>query len=153
MTKSLSDKQRNSREKKARRQSPAQLANLKTFLPGQSGNPNGRPKSITLSEAYRKMLAQVDECDALRRTNAEVLAEKMCGMARAGNVSALREIADRVEGKPHQAIALTIEKREQLERAIENLISSEEKIGNHLSREAAIETLALFLPEASHLIN
>jgi hypothetical protein len=68
------------------------------FKPGQSGNPKGRPKSITLSEAYRRTLAEVDEADEKKRTRAEVLAERMYSKARSGDVAALREIADRVEG-------------------------------------------------------
>jgi hypothetical protein len=44
------------------------LANLKPFKPGQSGNPKGRPKSITLSEAYRRELAKPDPADEHGRT-------------------------------------------------------------------------------------
>jgi hypothetical protein len=99
------------------------------FKPGQSGNPKGRPKSITLSEAYRKMLATVDESDPLKRTRAEILAEQMYIKASSGDVSALREIADRVEGKARQTIALTVEKREQLEQAITGIMRDCESAG------------------------
>jgi Family of unknown function (DUF5681) len=89
---SFTDKQRENSEAQARR-----LANLKPFKPGQSGNPKGRPKSIVLSEAYRKRLEKVDETDPERRTYAEILAEQMIVKAKAGDVQALREIADRTE--------------------------------------------------------
>jgi hypothetical protein len=36
------------------------------FKPGQSGNPAGRPKSRTLSEAYRSLLAQPLQDDPTR---------------------------------------------------------------------------------------
>ncbi len=42
--------------------------------------------------------------DADERTYAEVIAEKLCTEAASGNVNAAREIADRTEGKPKQAI-------------------------------------------------
>ena len=50
--------------------------NVYAWKPGQSGNAAGRPKCITLSEAYRKALAQIDESDPQKRTFAEVIAER-----------------------------------------------------------------------------
>lgn len=77
------------------------------WKPGQSGNPAGRPKTITLSEAYRNALAQPMPKDKKGRTIAEVIAEKVClEAAFTGNVQAAREIADRTEGKPKQAVDL-----------------------------------------------
>src|SRR5437868_2070705 len=76
----------------------------KGFMPGRSGNPAGRPKSLTLSEAYRKQLAEPVPGDPHGRTYAEVIAEAVCKDAAAGNTAAAREIADRVEGKPRQSV-------------------------------------------------
>ena len=73
------------------------------FQPGASGNPKGRPKLTLLTEAIRAQLA-VGAPDADERTYAEVIAEKLCTEAAAGNVLAAREIADRTEGRPKQAI-------------------------------------------------
>ena len=145
---SITDKQRNNSEAENKR-----LANLKPFKPGQSGNPKGRPKSITLSEAYRKMLAQVDESDPQRRTRAEVLAEEMYLKAKMGDVAALREIADRVEGKAKQTVTISMERREQLEAAVQGIMREAEAAGAPCSREEAIQSLSLFRPEASALLN
>jgi hypothetical protein len=76
------------------------------FKPGQSGNPAGRPKSITLSEALRLELAKVLPNDTNERTFAEVIAQSLVRAARMGNILAAKEIADRTEGKPKQAIAM-----------------------------------------------
>ncbi len=73
------------------------------FKPGASGNPNGRPKLTILSEALRAQLACVAP-DADERTYAEIIAEKLCTEATAGNVAAAREIADRTEGKARQQV-------------------------------------------------
>jgi hypothetical protein len=97
--KQATEKQRTITEGRKRR-----LANLKPFPKGVSGNPAGRPKSITLSEAFRRQLAQIDLSDKKKRTFAEVIAERMCLAAAGGDVAAAREIADRTEGKPKQAI-------------------------------------------------
>src|SRR5262245_5723846 len=80
------------------------VANLKPWRKGQSGNPAGRPKSITLSEAYRKQLAQPFPDDPQGRAYAEVIAEKMVMSAATGETASAREIADRTEGKPRQAL-------------------------------------------------
>jgi len=70
------------------------------FQPGQSGNPGGRPVSRKLSEAYRAIAAS-DLSDPIPvRTEAEAVARKVFKMARKGNMSAAREIADRIEGRP-----------------------------------------------------
>lgn len=74
------------------------------FQPGQSGNPAGRPKTITLSEAYRAALARPFPDDPQERTYAEVIAEQMVIAAVAGEVSQARELADRTEGKPRQML-------------------------------------------------
>ena len=71
---------------------------------GQSGNPTGRPKSKTLSDAYRNKLEEPVPNDPEGRTWAELIAEAQVRDAVRGNVQAAREIADRTEGKARQAI-------------------------------------------------
>ena len=69
-----------------------------------------RPKCITLSEAYRKALAQIDESDPQKRTFAEVIAERevrvAAGLTSELSINAARELADRTEGKAKQAVQL-----------------------------------------------
>jgi Family of unknown function (DUF5681) len=94
------DKQRDITESRKR-----SLANLKPPWPkGTSGNPAGRPKTITLSEAYRNALAQPVPNDPENRTFAEVIARSMVIAAAKGDVSSAKELADRVEGKARQAL-------------------------------------------------
>lgn len=71
---------------------------------GQSGNPSGRPKSKTLSDAYKNKLEELVPNDAEGRTWAELIAEGQIRDAVKGNVQAAREIADRTEGRARQAI-------------------------------------------------
>lgn len=71
---------------------------------GQSGNPSGRPKSKTLSDAYRNKLEESVPNDPESRTWAELIAEAQVRDAVRGNVQAAREIADRTEGRARQAI-------------------------------------------------
>ncbi len=145
---SVSDSQRSIRDGRVR-----SLANLRPFRKGQSGNPKGRPKSITLSEAYRRELAKVDPNDEQKRTFAEVLAGQTILKAKGGDVAAIKEIADRTEGKAKQSITLTLDKREQVERAVDHMIRSAEANGDRLSRDDAIRALSLFMPEASQLLH
>lgn len=74
------------------------------FKPGQSGNPGGRPKEKRLTEALRRKLA---EPTADGRLYAEALAECLISLALDGDISAIREIADRTDGKPTQAMELS----------------------------------------------
>lgn len=71
---------------------------------GQSGNASGRPKSKTLSNAYKNKLEEAVPNDPEGRTWAELIAEAQVRDAVRGNVQAAREIADRTEGRPRQAI-------------------------------------------------
>jgi Family of unknown function (DUF5681) len=71
---------------------------------GMSGNPLGRPKSKTLSDAYRNKLEEPVPNDPEKRTWAELIAEAQVRDAVRGNVQAAKEIADRTEGKARQAI-------------------------------------------------
>jgi hypothetical protein len=74
------------------------------FKKGQSGNPSGRPKSKTLSDAYKSKLEELIPNDPEGRTWAEIIAEAQIRDAVRGNVQAAREIADRTEGRARQAI-------------------------------------------------
>src|SRR3984885_11025030 len=71
---------------------------------GQSGNPSGRPKSKTLSDAYKSKLEELVPHDPEGRTWGEIVAEAQIRDAVRGNVQAAREIADRTEGRARQAI-------------------------------------------------
>lgn len=84
------------------------LANLKPFPKGVSGNPAGRPRRMTLSEALKAELAAVAE-GTEDRTIAQDVARKLCQEALAGNVAAIREVFDRTEGRAPQALEVNMQ--------------------------------------------
>ncbi len=78
------------------------------FKKGETGNPSGRPKLTKLTEALREQLAETSP-DAPEETIAEQIARALISEAKIGNVQAIREIGDRTEGKPKQAIDLDLQ--------------------------------------------
>lgn len=78
------------------------------FKKGESGNSAGRPKLTRLTDALRQQLAEIAP-DAPEETQAEAIARTLIREAISGNVQAAREIADRCEGKPKQAIDLDLQ--------------------------------------------
>lgn len=68
------------------------------FQPGQSGNPSGHaPRKIWIA-ALNRAIAQ-DDGKKLRAA-----AEKLLDMAADGDVQAIRELGDRLDGKATQAV-------------------------------------------------
>ena len=94
------------------------LANLRE--PWKKGdpspNPSGRPK--LLGESYKAMLARVNEKDADKRTNAELIANAALVAALGGDVSAMREIRSATEGEKTTTLNIDVANLtdEQLER-------------------------------------
>lgn len=73
-----------------------------TWQPGQSGNPAGQPKRTKLwREAITRAIKRREEADpqALER-----LADKLIAQVEAGDIAAIKEFGDRVDGKVAQAI-------------------------------------------------
>lgn len=73
------------------------------FLPGQSGNPNGRPKKRPFKEALDRVLKEEgkgeDESSAL-----DEVVRALYTKAKTGDVAAIKEIAERYDGKIAQAV-------------------------------------------------
>jgi len=70
------------------------------FQPGQSGNPAGRPKSKPFKEALERALkAASGDKDAL-----EACADALVSKSMMGDVPAIKELADRLDGKVTQLI-------------------------------------------------
>jgi hypothetical protein len=88
----------------------ANTKNLKPFKKGSDERRNtlGRPKKTLLSEAIREQIA-LTMPGADEQTFAEAIAGTLIKLAVAGDVAAIREIADRTEGKPKQAIDLDLQ--------------------------------------------
>lgn len=87
--------------------------NLIPFKPGQSGNPAGRPKgSKNLSTNLREMLeVEIDTLDPVKKIQVkkkigDVLNLKLIQSALQGNLSALKEIYDRIEGKAKEHVEI-----------------------------------------------
>jgi hypothetical protein len=76
------------------------------WKPGQSGNPGGRPKRTPLIDACREVLNQLVPGDAMGRTYAQAIAEKLAAKAVAGDIRAAQELADRAEGKARQTLQI-----------------------------------------------
>jgi hypothetical protein len=73
------------------------------FLPGQSGNPKGRPPTKGLLAALKEAVAEVTPDG---RTIEQVLVDELIEQALRGRrrLVAIAEIFDRLEGKPRQAL-------------------------------------------------
>jgi hypothetical protein len=87
----------------------ANIKNLKPFKKGEDERRNtlGRPKLTRLTEALREQLAEAMP-GASESTIAEEIARVLILEALSGNVQAIREIADRCEGKPKQSIDMDV---------------------------------------------
>jgi hypothetical protein len=98
--------------------------NLKPFKPGESGNPSGRPKRQPLTDYLKEQLEQEipkSMLDAMKEgpravfievygptpTFGQMIAFKLVQMSAKGDVMAMRELLDRVEGKVAQKTQLT----------------------------------------------
>ena len=86
---------------------PRSLKNLRPFKPGQSGNPAGRPKKLPISDCLATLLEMpIEESERKKlklpqgATNAHAIAIVLIRLACKGDLRAIKEILDRVEGKP-----------------------------------------------------
>lgn len=70
------------------------------FVQGQSGNPGGKPKERPFRDALMMEIAKAGEDRKALRAVAAKLLEK----AEQGDIQAIKEIADRMDGKVPQAI-------------------------------------------------
>lgn len=95
------------------------------FAKGQSGNPNGRPKGSKnhwslLTDELRKALEKTVTVKGKNVTALEGIIQAMIQKAQAGDVQAAMFIADRVQGKPHQAIEVSTTTPAKLEVILTN---------------------------------
>jgi hypothetical protein len=81
------------------------IANLKPWPKGVSGNPGGRPKKKPITDELERLLAE-EASTRDGQTWATVIAEALLQQASRGDVRAISELANRVEGKSVQAIDL-----------------------------------------------
>lgn len=86
------------RQRKSTGRREGRIENLRPWKPGESGNPAGRPKGVRyLTEQLR---ARVAADPAIL----DAVAEKLFALALDGDLGAIREIADRLDGKPKAAV-------------------------------------------------
>lgn len=80
------------------------------FRPGQSGNPGGRPRGLSLATLLRDALLEtggVVSSPDHSRTRAEQLVMKLLDAGiNAGELAAIIAIFDRIDGKPRQSVAV-----------------------------------------------
>jgi hypothetical protein len=98
----------------------ANTENLKPWKPGQSGNPGGRPKKKPITEELERLLAeQAPNGDG--RTWAALIAEALLRKASTGDVRAIAELTNRIEGKPLQSLTVGTDWEEDSTDAAERL--------------------------------
>jgi len=72
------------------------------FKPGQSGNPGGRPKGLSITRLVREKLKE-PSARGSSQTNADVVAEVVVNLAKAGNPVFTPLVWRYVDGDPKQA--------------------------------------------------
>ena len=85
-------------------------------MPAPLGNTNARKENRLWSETIKRVVAQND-AQGLRD-----LAEKLVELGKAGDVSALREIGDRLDGKPAQQVQIQGDAEQPFVARIEQVI-------------------------------
>lgn len=74
------------------------------FEKGSSGNPGGRPKEKLFADALRLAINEEAEIDGVKTKKLRVIADRLVKEAMAGESWAIQQVADRLDGKPAQAI-------------------------------------------------
>ncbi len=77
-----------------------------TWKKGQSGNPNGRAKDKIWGDAIRIAVNEADEGGGGKKLR--VLAEKLIHKALEGDITAIKEIGDRLDGKAAQSVDMSV---------------------------------------------
>ena len=78
-----------------------------TWRDGVSGNPAGRPAGV--GSVITELRKQVQIVGTDGRTPAEVIAEQLIALAVSGDLRAIRECIDRLDGSPKQFVATSNE--------------------------------------------
>lgn len=78
------------------------------FQKGQSGNPGGRGTDKPWREALRRALARKAGKGNGVDQSLELVADKVVELALSGDVSCIKEIGDRLDGKAHQSSTVTV---------------------------------------------
>jgi hypothetical protein len=114
--------------------------NLKPWPKGVSGNPGGRPKKKLVTDELERLL-EAEAPEAGGRTWATVIAEALLHQARKGDVRAITELINRIEGKPLQPVELGMDSdleilAEKLEEARKRVLAemSDEELNSRLKR-------------------
>tara|TARA_Y100000592_G_scaffold88686_1_gene144832 strand:- start:127 stop:447 length:321 start_codon:yes stop_codon:yes gene_type:complete len=85
-----------------------------TFKQGVSGNPKGRPKgSVAPSDILRQIASEFVN-DESERTKLDFIMRMLFKMASNGNLQAIKEIIDRLEGKSTEKFADVTEEWKEL---------------------------------------
>lgn len=71
------------------------------FEKGKSGNPSGRPKEKVFTDALRVAVLRTDDDG---RVHLHRIADRLVAAAMCGEGWAIQQVADRLDGKPAQAI-------------------------------------------------
>jgi hypothetical protein len=74
------------------------------FEKGSSGNPGGRPKEKAFADALRLAVNAEVENEGEKKKKLRVIAERLVAEAMAGESWAVQQVADRLDGKPAQAV-------------------------------------------------
>jgi hypothetical protein len=106
--------------------------NLKPWPKGVSGNPGGRPKKKLVTDELERLL-QAEAPDAEGRTWATVIAEALLQQARKGDVRAIAELTNRIEGKPLQPVELSGDN--DLDTLAERIEEGRKRVLAHMSDE------------------
>lgn len=73
------------------------------FAPGQSGNPGGRPKTRPFKEALDRAIKASSDGNP-EGTTLDMIATALLLKASSGDVPAIKELAERMDGKVPQTI-------------------------------------------------
>ena len=86
------------------------------FIKGVSGNPAGKPPgSLSIIAEIKKQLDEIAEEDPQKRKKLELLVRKIILKAiNDGDTAMIRDIIDRVHGKPAQSIDMNVNSMDDL---------------------------------------
>jgi hypothetical protein len=81
------------------------MAKPRSWKPGQSGNPKGRPKKEWTMAAMYKQAAE--ETTKTGEPKYKIIARKLLELAEKGDMVAIKEFGNRIDGLPKQNLDVT----------------------------------------------